>query len=291
MAVRKKRIWLPEEYGDFSSLLNTFSNWTKMFCFYWVLITIFKLSVHIFQKELAADVKTARTPLIQNQAFPPATVLLQHLPKSTLSPKTTHRRSGHVKKSKGGCRRTGIIPKLCCYFWTIHQTGERKIQISGFFFPTIWAFSIEMQQADTGGVKTQFNWKGILCVRCCQAGVQRPGRAQPQALHPGKDALKGKGTKGWANETNTLQAADLQRCHLLDSLWKTKFFARSDMIQAHQSTTKVLWLIWDPSHTSCPFLEQLQSRWVWLYPQAGSYTERPLLKPQHFWCFTRTILA
>lgn len=45
----------------------------------------------------------------------------------------------------------------------------------------------------------------------------------------------GKGRKGWANETNTLQVTHWQRCHLLDSLWKTKFFACSDMIQAHQS--------------------------------------------------------
>lgn len=134
MIVRKRSIWLPEEYGDFSSLLNAVGNWTKMLCFYQVLITIFKPSVHIFPKELDADAKTASwTPLIQNQGFASAPVLL-HLPKSTLSPKTTHRRPGHVKKSKGRWRRTGITPKLRCYFRIIHETGEREIQISGFFF-------------------------------------------------------------------------------------------------------------------------------------------------------------
>lgn len=288
MAVRKRRIWLPEQYGDFSSLLNTFSNWTKMLCFYWVLITVFKLSVHIFQKELDADVKTARTPLIQNQAFPPATVLLQHLPKSTLSPKTTHRRSGHVKKSKGGCRRTGIIPKLCCYFWAIHQTGERKIQISGFFFP----YYLGIQHWDATSrhwwSENTIQWKGNFV---CEVLHELPGwcpkpRKSPAPSTPSREGCSEREGDKWDKHTPSSWFTEVP---FTGSMWKTKFFARSDMIQAHQSTTKVLWLMWDPSHTSCPFLEQ--SRWVWLYPQASSYTERPLLQPQHFWCFTHTILA
>lgn len=103
MIVRKSSIWLPAEYGDFRFLLNTFGNCTKMSCFYWVLITIFNSSIHIFQKEVNADVKTAsRIPLIQNQGFPPPPVMFQHLSKSTLYPKTARGMLGHMKKIKGG---------------------------------------------------------------------------------------------------------------------------------------------------------------------------------------------
>lgn len=78
-------------------------------CF-WVLITIFNSSTQMFQKELNADVKT---PLIQTQGFPPVT--FQHLPKSTLYPKTTRGISGHMKKIKGEqelCRSYTVISEL-----------------------------------------------------------------------------------------------------------------------------------------------------------------------------------
>jgi len=88
MIVRKRSIWLPEEYEEFRFLFNIFGNCTKMSWFYWVLNTIFNSSIHIFQKELAADVKTAsRIPLTQNHGYPPPPILLQHLSTSTLYPK------------------------------------------------------------------------------------------------------------------------------------------------------------------------------------------------------------
>lgn len=168
------------------------------------------------------------------------------------------------------------------------KQGKEKYRFQDFFSPS-WAFSSEMQQADSGGVKTQSSWKAnVVCEVLHKPTNPLPKLVSKPQEEPSpnpsiqgrrcSESPGGKGRKGWANETNTLEVTDLQRCHLLDSLWKTKFFACSDMIQAHQSKSKVHWLICDPFHTSCPFLEELESRWVsgfihkWVHTLGGLFS-------------------
>lgn len=177
--------------------------------------------------------------------------------------------------------------KAVLLFLNYPWNRERKISISGFFSP-IWAFNSDMQQAGSGGVKTQFNWKANFV---CEV-LHEPAHPLPKLVSKAQEKPSpnhsiqgrkssgspgGKGRKGWANETNTLGVTDLQRCHLLDSWWKTKLFACSDMIQAQQSKPKVHWLICDPFHTSCPLVEELESRWVpdfihkWVHTPRGLF--------------------
>lgn len=71
---------------------------------------------------------------------------------------------------------------------SIKQGREKKSRFQDLFFP-IWAFSSEMQQADGGGAKTQFNGKADLVCEPTNPVPKHPNprRNQPQALPAGQE--------------------------------------------------------------------------------------------------------
>lgn len=318
MLVQKWSIWLPEEYGDFSFLLNTLGNCTKMSCFYWVLITIFNASIHIFQEELNADVKTAsRIPLIQKQGFPPPPIIFSIFQNPHYAPKLHMAVRSHEKISEG-VEGEQELYQSCIVISESPMKHRRQKQR---FHEGLVHLGSQQWDAthlpnhlpllDSLEVKTQLNkrFEGKFWSKCAMCSmspptlfprwhsppIQAPGWTQQ--LHPllkgtrcskSKGYPGGKGRKGWANETNTLEVTDLQIHHLLDSLWITKDILckfrhdTSTHAQENQSPWIVFW--------SFPFFVLSGEAGIRvslrLYPEMSSCVERGLFMILNVWCFT-----
>lgn len=227
-----------------------------MLCFHRVLITIFMLSAHIFQKELDADVKTARwTPLIQNQGFPPATILLQHLPKSTLFPKLHTEGQAMWKRAKGDEGEQELY-QSCAVISELSIKQGREKHRSQDFFLQFGPSTVRCNKQTLVEWKHTATERQILSVRCskCPPTLFPNPRKNPAPSSAPREggalqALVGRGERGEQMRQTHCRWLIHRGAIYWNPCGKTKFFACSDMIQAHQSKPKVHWIkLWSFPH-------------------------------------------
>lgn len=258
-----------------------------MLCFYWVLITIFcsyiPKGTGCWCKDSKQDPTNSKLGLPLCSSFAAASSKIHILPQNyPQEVRPCEKEQRGMKENRNYTKAALLFPN---YPW---NRGKRNTDFRIFFLLAGPSAAICNRQ-------TPVEWKTIqLKGKCCvwgappdhhpssQAGIQTPGRTQPQPLHAGKEVLgkpwwEGeKGVSKWDRHTWSNRFTEVPFTGFLVENQVLCMFRHDTSTPKQNQSPLINW--WSFPHTSCPFLEELESRWAsdfihkWVHTPRGLFS-------------------